>query len=142
MADERDYEVGYGKPPKATRFPPKTSGNPKGRPKGARGVKTIIREVLTAPVVVKADGKTRTVPAFEAVYLRLRQKALEGGERAMGRFFAEVAQHLPDEAENAATSLAETDQQILETFFRLRPPPTEPPTPDSSGQQTEEIDDE
>jgi len=30
------YEVGYGQPPKATRFKPGTSGNPKGRPKGKK----------------------------------------------------------------------------------------------------------
>ena len=32
----RQYEVGYGKPPQATRFQPGKSGNPKGRPKGSR----------------------------------------------------------------------------------------------------------
>jgi Family of unknown function (DUF5681) len=30
-----DYEVGYGKPPKATQFQRGVSGNPKGRPKKA-----------------------------------------------------------------------------------------------------------
>ena len=32
--NERPYTVGYGKPPKHTRFPKGRSGNPKGRPKG------------------------------------------------------------------------------------------------------------
>ena len=32
--EEPSYEVGYGKPPQATRFQPGKSGNPKGRPKG------------------------------------------------------------------------------------------------------------
>ena len=30
------YEVGYKKPPKATRFKPGLSGNPKGRPRCAK----------------------------------------------------------------------------------------------------------
>ena len=30
---EGDYEVGYGKPPKHSRFKPGQSGNPKGRPR-------------------------------------------------------------------------------------------------------------
>ena len=31
-----NYEVGYGKPPEASKFKKGKSGNPKGRPKGAR----------------------------------------------------------------------------------------------------------
>jgi hypothetical protein len=31
-----NYEVGYGRPPKGSQFTPGRSGNPKGRPKGAR----------------------------------------------------------------------------------------------------------
>jgi hypothetical protein len=30
--NERDYEVGYGKPPRHTRFKSGQSGNPRGRP--------------------------------------------------------------------------------------------------------------
>ena len=33
--DERDYEVGYGKPPRHTRFELGRSGNPRGRPGGS-----------------------------------------------------------------------------------------------------------
>ena len=41
-----DYEVGYGRPPTATRFQPGQSGNPKGRAKAARNVKTLAEEAL------------------------------------------------------------------------------------------------
>ena len=33
---KKTHEVGYGKPPKAHRFKPGRSGNPRGRPKGSR----------------------------------------------------------------------------------------------------------
>jgi len=38
-----DDRVGYGRPPRATRFVPGKSGNPKGRPKGARSVGAILQ---------------------------------------------------------------------------------------------------
>ena len=34
--DERDYEVGYAKPPEHTRFVKGQSGNPRGRAPGAK----------------------------------------------------------------------------------------------------------
>jgi hypothetical protein len=38
--DSGDYQVGYGKPPKHTQFKPGKSGNPQGRPKGTKNLKT------------------------------------------------------------------------------------------------------
>jgi hypothetical protein len=44
-----DYEVGYGKPPRDTRFPKGQSGNPRGRPSGAKNLKTLLSEALNEP---------------------------------------------------------------------------------------------
>jgi hypothetical protein len=41
------YSVGYGRPPKHTRFKPGRSGNPKGRPRGSRNLSTEMQKVLT-----------------------------------------------------------------------------------------------
>ena len=56
----KDYEVGYGKPPKANQFPPGQSGNRNGRPKGSRNkpkdkdylslAKMINKEASIAPI--------------------------------------------------------------------------------------------
>ena len=40
------YIVGFGKPPKANQFAPGVSGNPAGRPKGARSVASILQEIV------------------------------------------------------------------------------------------------
>ena len=40
------YDVGYGKPPVNTRFRKGQSGNPHGRPRGARSASTILNAAL------------------------------------------------------------------------------------------------
>ena len=54
------YEVGYGKPPKHSQFRPGQSGNPAGRRKGVRNLKTDVKRTLATPVKVKEGGRTRT----------------------------------------------------------------------------------
>ena len=67
-----DKEVGYGKPPKATRFKKGQSGNPKGRPKGSRNFSTDVKATLEAPVQLKIQGRIKTVATQQAALLRLR----------------------------------------------------------------------
>jgi hypothetical protein len=50
--DKPDYEVGYGKPPPHTRFVQGLSGNPRGRPRGAKNIKTLLPKALNERVVV------------------------------------------------------------------------------------------
>jgi len=80
--DEKPYVVGYGKPPKATRFRPGQSGNPKGRPKGARGVGKVLEEALSQEVSVTEGGRTSRITKREALILSLVTKALKGDMRA------------------------------------------------------------
>ncbi|MCY3732928.1 MAG: DUF5681 domain-containing protein, partial [Chloroflexi bacterium] len=53
---ERKYDVGFGKPPKHSRFKKGKSGNPKGRPKGSRNFSMVVKETLEEPVRVTSHG--------------------------------------------------------------------------------------
>ncbi len=68
-------EVGYGKPPTRRRF--KKSGNLKGRPKGSKNRKTIVKAVANEMHTVLENGKRRRRSTLELVLLRLRNMVLE-----------------------------------------------------------------
>jgi hypothetical protein len=82
MADE--YEVGHGKPPKATQWSKGRSGNPKGRPKTNDERINRFAEILSEPVSAKTpDGKSVNVGSLEAAYFSLCKKALKGDNAAL-----------------------------------------------------------
>jgi hypothetical protein len=61
----RHYTVGYAKPPTASRFKPGQSGNAKGRPKGRKNFKTLIRNAMTAKISIQEGGRNRQVSKLE-----------------------------------------------------------------------------
>ena len=61
------YEVGYGKPPRHTRFIKGQSGNPRGRPPGAKNLKALLSEALNETVIVTENGGCRKVTKRQAV---------------------------------------------------------------------------
>jgi Family of unknown function (DUF5681) len=93
--ESSNYGVGYGKPPAASRFTPGQSGNPKGRPKGARNkrpgpheerLKEIILEEAYRGVKMN-DGKRQiTVPLLKAVVRSLGVNAARGQLRSQQAF--------------------------------------------------------
>ena len=84
-----NYEIGYGKPPKHSRFKKGQSGNPKGRmPLHARSISRsqIDRDILVlmqAEVTTKFGGKRVRMPATMALFGAMIEKALGGDVRAM-----------------------------------------------------------
>jgi len=74
----KDYEVGYGKPPSHSRFRKGQSGNPKGRPKGAKGVAASLRRELESTITVQEGGRSFRISKAEAIAKRTVQLALKG----------------------------------------------------------------
>jgi hypothetical protein len=83
------YDVGYGKPPRATRFPKGRSGNPGGRKKVQRidNVRTLVDGILDEQVQVRDGGQVRTVSSLEAVLQAYRIEALKGNPKSACDFF-------------------------------------------------------
>jgi len=82
---EKSYEVGYGKPPKATRFKKDTSGNPSGRPRKAPqslDPGSIIEAIDNEEIQVSDNGKLKRMTKAEIEFRQLFTKAIRGDLRA------------------------------------------------------------
>lgn len=113
-----DYVVGYARPPVHTRFKPGTSGNPKGRSKGARGLNTLARELLTERVPVRTASGEKRMHRIEAVLHKTFELALKGNPRALSQILGLYASAVPEtavpEIASPAEELTATDLAILE----------------------------
>jgi hypothetical protein len=71
------YDVGYGKPPKATQFKKGQTGNSGGRPrkKETKGIDVI--SVIEQPISVTIDGAKRSMQPYEAGVRQLTRRALQ-----------------------------------------------------------------
>ena len=56
-SEDEDYHIGYGKPPRHSQFRPGESGNARGRPKGARGLKADLHNELAARHTIQINGR-------------------------------------------------------------------------------------
>ncbi|MCA8881918.1 MAG: hypothetical protein KDA73_18630 [Rhodobacteraceae bacterium] len=110
------YEVGYGKPPKETRFCKGQSGNPAARPKGARNkvpalnaerLKAIVMEEAYRSVAVRDGAREVKVPIAQAVIRSLAVNAARGNARAQ-RLFTEMLWSTERENKELADTWLET----------------------------------
>jgi len=124
QASGRGYVVGYGKPPAASRFKPWQTGNARGRPKGHKNLKTLIRQAMTARISVQEGTSNRQVSKIEGVVLRQLQNALKGNDRSAMAVIRMALQlgFLDDVADGhqAEGALSPTDERILKELMARR----------------------
>ena len=123
MADNKnDYEVGYGKPPQKSQFKKGQSGNQKGRPKGARGLKTDLKAELSERVAITENGKTRNLTKQQLVVKRLTTSAAKGDIRAISKLIDLISTTfgVEDEPTQGGASLSTSDDAILRAYFQRR----------------------
>jgi hypothetical protein len=117
--NERDYLVGYRKPPKHTRFKPGQSGNPNGRPKGSKNLKTELSEELTERIDLREGGKSLRVSKQRALVKAMTAKALQGDTKAANLVLNLVLRLFQQEQTNEELDdLTMADLEILSKFER------------------------
>ena len=120
MAEFDDnYEVGYGKPPKEMQFAKGKSGNPKGRPQGAKNLATTFMEIGRERITVTEGGRTRTMTKAEAVVHQLTNKAASGDPRARREYFlVHKLLQPPEPTEKIAPDLSDRDKDLMKNFLK------------------------
>jgi hypothetical protein len=122
---KRTYAVGYGQPPRATRFKKGESGNPKGRPKGSRSVGALLQEILEQRISVTENGRARRVAALEVMLRRLANDAMRNDVAALKTILTLVDRYgEAPESQIKLDELMEEDRAILANFLpQLRTAP-------------------
>ena len=113
-----NYAVGYGRPPRHTRFQPGHSGNPKGRPKGTQNLKTDLMEELSERISVSEGGKPKKLSKQRALVKSLTAKAIKGDARAISILINLMIRVLEVvEADQDGDLINENDLAILDNFL-------------------------
>lgn len=97
-------ETGYGKPPRHTRFQKGHSGNPKGRPRGAKNSATILTEALHEPVIISENGRRKKVTKQQAIIKQIVNKAASGDHRSIQLLLANLIPAIEARLESAPSS--------------------------------------
>jgi Family of unknown function (DUF5681) len=112
------YEVGYCRPPLASRFRPGQSGNPRGRPKGVRNLRTVMAAALAEMVEIKENDRSRRISMLEAAMKQLVTRAAKGEDRAMRLLFDLADAHDRRPAPPEAERFGEDDAAVMADLVR------------------------
>jgi hypothetical protein len=108
-AEDADYAVGKWKPPVHTRFRSGVSGNPAGRPKGAKSLRTLTLEILGEKKTVRTPSGTRMMNAAEYSLSKLVQQVGEGKDRALKQVIDLWREAVPNEVPSSNPGISGTD---------------------------------
>ena len=118
-----NYDVGYGKPPTQTQFKPGKSGNPKGRAKGNRNIKSDLMDELNQKITINENGKSYRMSKQQVFLKQLCAKAISGNISSgrllatfMMKYFEEENSHLISEA----LPISISDQDIINNYIKSR----------------------
>ena len=119
-----DYEVGYGKPPRHSRFKNgQPTANPRGRPR--KDMAALLFEGLNKKVVVTENGRRRRITLREAITRQLINQSASADLRAT-KMLLDMIKDAEKQAAAApppepSTRFTKADEEVIETLIeRLR----------------------
>jgi Family of unknown function (DUF5681) len=115
-----NHRVGYGRPPKEHQFQPGQSGNPSGRPKGARSFKSDLRDELGEVISISEGNQTIEITKQRAVIKTLLRMAVAGDPRAIATIVGSCARAFGDDDGDADVEAPE-DRAIMQALNSSQP---------------------
>lgn len=115
MKDDHS-QIGYGKPPRDTRFKPGQSGNPSGRRKPKPTLAQRLDQILAEKVSVTEGGTSRKM-SKEEVFLRQTVAKAISGDRQFGRLLLDYLQRRQNTPDAAAAN--QTDEFLLGELIQI-----------------------
>jgi Family of unknown function (DUF5681) len=137
-----EYEVGRGKPPLGTRFQKGRSGNPKGRPRGTKNLKTDLMEELQETIVVREGDRTVRMSKQRLMIKTVMNMSLRGDARAFVALLRMMMSLMPDVGSTeVAPALSVDEKELLqglvdEVQSLQSSPPKRDETPDDEGAES------
>jgi hypothetical protein len=121
----RDYAVGYGRPPAATRFKPGRSGNPKGRRKKPDTIADQLRRALATQIWIEENGRRRKISAQELIIRGIVNDAAKRDQKAIRILLALTDRYGKSDTPTIdAGDLTADDRRLIEQYVSsLQPPP-------------------
>lgn len=116
--DDDDGKVGYRMPPRHSQFRPGQSGNPRGRPRGARGVKTDLCAELSSVWTTSINGRAIKGTKQRLMFRTLTARAATGDVKAAAILLPLILQVLGIEDRGGERQrLSPQDEALLEAIL-------------------------
>jgi len=110
-------KAGYGKPPASTRFQKGRSGNPTGRSKGTRNLRSVLNEQMHDKVALVVNGRELRLPAIDAFVMSLKAGSIMGDPRQQSNLLRALKDAgLINAEDNVAKPLSRDEREILNNY--------------------------
>ena len=110
-----EYVVGYGRPPREKRFQPGQSGNPAGRPRAHRNLRTDLQEELAVVEVIEGPDGQEEIPRQRLIMRRLIERAMRSDPKAVALLVSLQLKLLDQEDDDS--DFSGTDEAIVDGFI-------------------------
>ncbi len=118
VLDGLPYEVGFGNPPRNTRFAAGNQAGKRGRPKDSENLDTIIKEEFDAKVVLTEGGKARKASKRRVGVRQLANKVASGDTKSF-TLYLELLRKTGQLVQPQTGETLALDDRDMDTFGRI-----------------------